>query len=174
MLNRIPEFIDPVQLADKRGVVQGEITVQGMARLADLLLDHSSTVNVALFFSREGKLPFIEGQIKTSLQLKCQSCLQALPWVVSSTVKLGIVNSIDQANRLPEEYEPLLVEQERIALRDLIEDEILLALPVYPKHEHACFQFASGQEDLKAQPTSVKNPFSILAHSEIYNGSTKK
>jgi uncharacterized protein len=77
------------------------------------------------------------------------------------------VSSIDQANRLPEDFEPLLVEGDTIPLTDLIEDELLLSLPTYPKHQHSCF--AANSDKIKTT-TSVpdssslpENPFSILA-----------
>ncbi|MDD1605635.1 MAG: YceD family protein, partial [Methylococcaceae bacterium] len=82
-------------------------------------------------------------------------------------VRLGIVSSIDQANRLPEDYDPLLVEQDSIPLRNLIEDELLLSLPTYPKHQHSCFVSNSDNNKTNApardSQSARENPFSILA-----------
>ena len=165
MLNRLPEIIEPLHLADKRGELKGQIPVSSLQRIAELLFDDSGLVTVELFFGREGRLPKIEGHIQAVLQLKCQSCLQAVEWSVDSTVKLGIVSSIDQANRLPDDYEPLLVEQDSMLLRDVIEDELLLSLPAYPKHEHSCFVSNLNDKTTPAHdtPSSRENPFSILA-----------
>jgi uncharacterized protein len=167
MLNRLPELIEPLHLADKRGELKGEIPVSSLKRIADLLFDDSGVVTVELFFGREGRLAKIEGRISTTLQLKCQSCLQAVEWTVDSVVNLGIVGSIDQANRLPEDYEPLLVEQDSILLSDIIEDELLLSLPIYPKHQHSCFVTILGNNKTtipaRDAQSSAENPFSILA-----------
>lgn len=167
MLNRLPEIIEPLHLADKRGELKGQIAVSSLPRIADLLFDDSGLVTVELFFGREGHLPKIEGRVQTVLQLKCQSCLQAIEWPVDNVVKLGIVKSVEQANRLTEDYEPLLVVEETMLLKDLIEDELLLNLPDYPKHQHSCFVPPSdtNKTDTPAQDsTSVReNPFSILA-----------
>lgn len=167
MLNRLPEIIEPLHLADKRGELKGQISVKSLSRIAELLFDDSGAVTVELFFSREGHLPRIEGRIQTVLQLKCQSCLQAIEWPVDSVIKLGIVKTVDQANRLTEDYEPLLVEVETMKLSDLIEDELLLSLPAYPKHQHNCFVVSPDNNNTNtpardAQPTR-ENPFSILA-----------
>ncbi len=167
MLNRLPEIIEPLHLADKRGELKGQIPVSSLQRIAELLFDDSGVVTVELFFGREGHLPKIEGRIQTVLQLKCQSCLQAIEWTVDSVVKLGIVKTLDQANRLTEDYEPLLVEVETMRLSDLIEDELLLSLPTYPKHEHSCFVANPDNNNTNtpardAQPAR-ENPFSILA-----------
>ncbi|MGZ8190828.1 MAG: YceD family protein [Methylococcaceae bacterium] len=168
MLDRLPEYIDPLQLADKRGALKGQIALNSLDRLAEMLHNDTGNVFVDLFFSREGRLIKIEGQIEANLELKCQNCLQALEWAVKTAVRLGVVTSIDQANRLPEDFEPLLiVGGEKIILKNLIEDELILALPAYPKHLHNCFvhNFENNTVDLlpNDDQSSAKNPFSILA-----------
>lgn len=179
MLNRLPEFIDPVQLADKRGALQGELPIHGLTRLADLLFDESGVIAMELFFARQGRLAIIEGRLEATLQLKCQSCLQAVPYNMNSVVKLGIVSSLEQADRLPEDYEPLLVEAEKIPLKDLLEDELLLLLPSYPKHDDDCFHATTESAAIitVAHKPAATHPFSILATlntSENSNGRTKK
>jgi uncharacterized protein len=109
----------------------------------------------------------IEGQIETVLELECQNCLQAVQWTVKNAVKLGIVTSIDQADRLPEDYEPLLVDEGKILLKNIIEDELLLILPTFPKHQHDCLASKPGNKKVDSssneQKSSTENPFSILA-----------
>ncbi|MGZ4980407.1 MAG: YceD family protein [Methylobacter sp.] len=167
MLARLPEYIDPLHLADKRGELKGQIPVSSLDRLADVLFNDTGVVTVDLFFGREGRLAKVEGQIEAVLELKCQNCLQAVQWPVKNTVKLGIVTSIDQADRLPEDYEPLLVDDEKILLKNIIEDELLLILPAFPKHQHDCL--ANNSYVNKAgsltdeQQSPPENPFSILA-----------
>jgi uncharacterized protein len=136
-------------------------------RLADLLFSDAGSVAVDLFFGREGRLAKIEGQIEAVLELECQNCLQAVQWPVKSSIKLGIVTSIDQADRLPEDYEPLLVDEGKILLKNIIEDELLLILPTFPKHQHNCLAQQSDNKKavllLNEQQSPTKNPFSILA-----------
>jgi uncharacterized protein len=123
----------------------------------------------------------IEGRIKAILPLECQNCLQALEWSVDNIVKLGIISSIDQANQLPDDYEPLLVEEENLLLKTLIEDELLLILPAFPKHQHNCFIPNSGNNNLDSllvdKQSTIETPFSILAKLKNpgdLNGRTKK
>jgi len=167
MLARLPEYIDPLHLADKRGELKGQIPVSSLDRLADVLFNDTGVVTVDLFFGREGRLAKVEGQIDAVLELKCQNCLQAVQLPVKSTVKLGIVTSIDQADRLPEDYEPLLVDEEKILLKNIIEDELLLSLPTFPKHQHDCLAdsaYVNKADSLSGEQQSPsENPFSILA-----------
>lgn len=167
MLARLPEYIDPLHLADKRGELKGQIPVSSLDRLADILFSDSGVVTVDLFFGREGRLAKVEGKIEAVLELECQNCLQAVQWPVSNDIKLGIVTSIDQANRLPEEYEPLLVDEGKVLLKNIVEDELLLILPTFPKHQNNCFNQKPDSKKVDSlaneQQSSTENPFSILA-----------
>ena len=179
MLNRLPETIDPTHLADTRGELKGQIPISSLDRLTKMLIDDSGSITVDLYFSREGKVPIIEGRIKAILQLECQKCLEAIEWPIEETIKLGIVKSIEQANRLPEELEPLMIEEDKILLKNIIEDEIILILPAYPKHEHNCFSLEINKTEqiVNEETPSRENPFSILAKlkkTESHHGSTKK
>ena len=166
MLDRLPELIDPLSFADKRSELIGQIDLSSLDRLAEMLADNSGTVAVKLVFGREGRLATIEGRITASLAVQCQNCLEVMYWPVDSKIKLAIVSSMDEADRLPEDYEPLLVRDKKIPLKDIVEDELLLALPAFPKHSEPCYQnrSASGdQESLKSEKSNLNNPFSILA-----------
>jgi len=167
MLDRLPEYIDPLHLADKRGELKGQIPLRSLDRLAKMLVNDAGTVSVDLFFGREGRLAKVEGHIETVLELECQNCLEAVKWPVDCTIKLGIVTTIDQANRLPEEYEPLLIEEGKILLKNIIGDEILLNLPAFPKHPDTCFAPKLDNNRLESSvsdgPSSPENPFTILA-----------
>ena len=75
---------------------------------------------------------------------------------------------MEYADRLPEGYEPLLIEEYKIFLKEIVEDELLLTLPAFPKHDKPCVKFKNRSSDLlvvaKAdEQTKPKNPFAILA-----------
>jgi uncharacterized protein len=167
MLDRLPDYIDPLQLAEKRGELKGKIPLNQFARLAVDLKSDTGFVEVSLFFSKEGKIAKIDGQIKSEIELQCQNCLNAVKWVVDSNVRLGIVTSMDAANRLPEEYDPLIVDpEEKRLLKDIIEDELILVLPDFPKHQHDCLAeiISLSKTAAFSEPhTTKENPFAILA-----------
>jgi uncharacterized protein len=167
MLDRLPEYMDPLHLADKRGELKGQIPLRSLDRLAKMLVNDAGTVSVDLYFGREGRLAKVEGHIETVLELECQNCLEAVKWPVDCIIKLGVVTTIDQANRLPEDYEPLMVQEGKILLKNMIEDEILLILPAFPKHQHNCFvqKIDNNSVDLSVndEQSFTENPFSILA-----------
>lgn len=182
MLAQLPKFIDPLLLADRNARIEGELALSSFDRMTDLLSNDAGNVLVKLFFGREGKLATIEGHVSTVLGLKCQRCLEPVEWPISSDIKLGIVSSLDQANNLPEGYEPLLlIDEDKIPLKNIVEDELLLNIPGIPKHQNDCATPNNPNNKpgslLKTERASIENPFSILTELkklETYNGSTKK
>jgi len=169
MLDRLPEYIDPLHLADKRAELKGGLALSGLERLAEMLHTTEGVVALELVFGREGRLAIIAGNLDAVLQLQCQNCLQAVTWPVNNAIKLGIVTCLDQADRLPKDYEPLLVvEGQKIRLKDIVEDELLLILPSFPKHQHACLTATGVKNNInlsaKAKQPAAENPFSILAN----------
>lgn len=182
MLARLPELIDPLLLADRNASIIGELPISTFDRMAETLFDDVGNVSIKLFFHREGKLAKIEGHISTVLALKCQRCLEAVEWPVNSNINLGIVSSLEQANNLPDGYEPLLlIDDDKIPLKDIVEDELLLSLPTIPKHENDCYAHNLTNNKIESLAKTAQkpkdNPFSILADLnklETHNGSTKK
>lgn len=168
MLSRLPELIDPLVLADRRASLEGELPISDLTRLSELLFNSDGRVAVKLFFGRLGKLATIEGQISAILSLKCQRCLESMPWSINGNIKLGIVGSLAQADKLPETYEPLLLDNEdKIQLKNIVEDEILLSLPSIPKHENNCsVPYSPNIKPVKPSKTPpqdvTKNPFFVL------------
>ncbi|MEY2667198.1 MAG: hypothetical protein RLZZ384_1369, partial [Pseudomonadota bacterium] len=138
MQNRLPEIIEPLNLADKRGELHGQLPFNTLLRLSEKLVSNDGVVDVNLYFGREGRTPYIDGNLKATLFLVCQKCLQGVEFKVNNAVKLGIVTKFEYIERLPLDYEPLLVEEETLLLSTLVEDELLLSLPDYPKHEYDC------------------------------------
>jgi len=77
--------------------------------------------------------------------LKCQRCLKPLETKVSGSFKFALVRSEDEFELLPEEFEPYLLEAEEQSIIDLVEDEIILSLPMVATHEEACSSYMDMQ-----------------------------
>ncbi|QWF70241.1 DUF177 domain-containing protein [Methylomonas paludis] len=166
MSDKLPELIDPILLAERRSELVGAIKIADLERLSDLLADTAGDVAIEVVFAKTGKLATVSGHIKTTLNLACQSCLQGFAWPLEQRFKLAVVSSLQEADKLGLDCEPLLLTGEKISLSALIEDEILLALPDYPKHEHNCLSGRNVQpsdDKLESKPSKANNPFSVLA-----------
>lgn len=167
MLDRLPDFIDPTALADRRRVLSGTIELKKFDRLSELLFEKQGDVRIELAFARKGRLATIHGTINGALVLACQGCLQGITMQVDADVNLGVISSLDMVEQLAAEYEPLLFDSERISLPELVEDEILLVLPDFPRHAHDCLDLGEkhpAPSDKTNERGRADNPFSVLAN----------
>jgi len=169
MLDRLPVLINPISFSERGKRLSGTIEISELTRLSDVLVDNTGKIAVEFSFDKEGRVPTIQGEIKTNLMLECQSCLKKLEWPVNVKIKLGIVQSLEQADRLASDCEPLMLETEKISLNDLVEDELLLALPDFPRHQQNCVDDSGIEEEFEETETNIEqsketnNPFSVLA-----------
>jgi uncharacterized protein len=165
MSDKLPDLIDPLLLAERRALLSGALKLGVFERLAKLVVNPEAVVEIELDFSKQGKQALLVGRIRSDFELECQSCLQGLPWSVDISCKLGVVATLQEADRLAIDCEPLLFNGEKISLNELIEDEILLALPDYPKHEFDCMRQRSSKDRNfdEIEPGKANNPFSVLA-----------
>src|SRR5438552_479114 len=128
----IPEHVDPYRLADQGiSLDQNKVKISDLARLKALALPDDTQILVNLTFGvDEQGITFLRGNVATTLKLQCQRCMEPFNYEIISDFALGIVSTIDESNDLPEQYEPALVNEGMLPLRELIEDEILLNLPI--------------------------------------------
>jgi len=163
MSDRLPDFIDPLRLAEQNLTLNGRVDLQRLSRLQESLSSREGEVDIALEFGTDEQgVRFVSGTVDADLQMLCQRCMEPMTQAVHAKIALGLVRGEAEAERLPSGYEPLQLDSDRLYLADLIEDELILALPISPMHEQpACTpwrQDRSGEE--QAEKAS---PFSILA-----------
>jgi uncharacterized protein len=80
-------------------------------------------------------------------------------------MELAFVTGIDEGDRLPDRYDPLLVTNHLIRPRDLIEDELLLGLPQIPRHETGtCSMLVQAlPSPAPERPADPGHPFAVLS-----------
>lgn len=108
----------------------------------------------------------VELWVEAELPLICQRSLRPYLEPVKRHSLLAVVASIEEQELLPEHYEPVLVEQGRMALLEVVEDELLLAVPQVPRDPAVAevdlsTDGAAAPAESKAEPT--RRPFEGLA-----------
>jgi len=165
---RLPLEVDPFRMAELGRQMGGQIEIGQFKRLLPLLESTTGSVEVELGFDiDEGGIRFLRGKLTTTLALRCQRCLEVMDYPLQSEFRLALVHCDSEAERLPEQYEPLIVETSPIHVLDMIEDEILLSVPHIPMHDEVMCSIKSfsDENELVAQQeeASVKaNPFAVL------------
>jgi|APCry1669192269_1035402.scaffolds.fasta_scaffold11216_4 uncharacterized protein len=164
MPEHLPDAVDPVAFAEKRGHLVGRLAIGGLDRIAPMVKNLDAYVDLDLQFGKQGRLPFIEGRVAAQLVLECQCCLGPMECNIDSKVRLGIVESVDAALLLPEDTEALIVEPDvEVLLSDIVQDELLLALPVIPQHDDCHLPGESPAAPSEAR----RNPFASLADLKL-------
>lgn len=165
---RLPEQIIPFKLARQRRSLQGVLALDTMARLAGMLADSHGDVAVDLQFGvDEQGISYMRGHLGAEVSLTCQRCMEPVTVPLEAEVAVGFVLNDDKARNMPEPYEACVLSEESAMLSELIEDELILALPIVAAHpEQSCQPWLEEQQEERSALDEVaekKNPFAVLA-----------
>ena len=131
------DLFDPMKWARQGHKVEGELPLAKMPRLQDCVLNNSGTAKVSLSAGIDrDQYPWIKGQVAAMLVMKCQCCNEAFDLPLNLDVAVSPIVSAKQAQQLPAYYEGLVTNGELVSLNYMVEEELLLGLPMVPKHEH--------------------------------------
>ena len=166
MHQQLPKEIDPFRFAHNGLRLSGQIPLSSMPRLAESLVTDEGMVDVDLLFDiDETGLPFMEGRFKTSIQLICERCMSPMTLDLDVPALLGIIRHEGKIEGLAEQYEPWIIDDAKhVDPVHMVEDELILALPIVPKHENACLPedvWQSGEQEKEADKPA--SPFAVLA-----------
>ncbi len=159
----LPDILDPWRTVQARRVFEGTLAVAQMRRLVDLLASPEGEVRYMVEFGRdEFEISYIDLKLETTLKLVCQRSMIEFSQPVSLDQRLGLIRTESEEARLPEGYDPLLVEDGQLRVKDVIEDELILALPLVALSPGAPLEqvpVTSGPAPEEDQPP---NPFAAL------------
>jgi uncharacterized protein len=152
--------IDSLRFASQGKSLSGRRDANSLPRLRDLV---SSGVG-AIEFSLQGELTAdgraaIRSIISGHVELTCQRCLGVLSYPIQLERQFLLYATEQEMPDLVEEADEVdaLVAASDLDVLALIEDEILLALPLSPHHDHDCIT-----ADRVASAPTGDNPFETL------------
>jgi uncharacterized protein len=153
-------------MVSARRSFQGSLPIAAMPRLCEVLADKAGLAQYELDFGRdEYGTAYLSVRVQAPLWLVCQRTLE--PFVLPVTVdsRLGLIRSERDEAALPAGYEPLLIgDDDKLSMLDVIEDELLLELPLVPVNPDSVLpEEVTGppaEEASVDEPTN--NPFAVL------------
>ncbi|MCF6767324.1 YceD family protein [Thiotrichales bacterium 19S11-10] len=133
----LPTQIDPARYARESRSLKGAVPQHILPRLKEALYSTNHAIDVELSFHLDGQgYVVIEGHLKTIAVLECQRTLEPFEYSVDSVFKLVVVRDDRMAETLSKEYEPCILDENGlISPLEVIEEEILLSLPLVAKKE---------------------------------------
>jgi uncharacterized protein len=167
MSREYPDWISPNRAAEGKRIFSGTIPLVRMKRLAALLVDAKGEASFTAAFRIDLEQHIvIDLQVEAALPLICQASLEVYDEQVRRSSELAVIEDDSDQFELPENYEPVMTENGRLAIASLVEDELLLALPQIPRKpglQEVAYSTGGQKVTSETLPEgSRKNPFSAL------------
>ena len=123
-------------LGQREARLSGEIGLEQLKRLRELLHSDSGSVRASFRFGQQG-VGYITVDLayEISFELECQRCLEPMKENVSRCVSFVILESESMEAGAPAGYEPVTLSGDRFQPATLIEDELIVSLPLIPRHD---------------------------------------
>lgn len=146
--------IDGLEFASAGASKQGDWPLNDFPRLRDMLASDAGEVRYSIEGVRDERgRPSLRVRVSGTLQLRCQRCLEAMPFGVHGEETLILAGSVAEIHAEPADAHAAdrVVAGREMPVRDLIEDELILAVPYAPRHE-SCSARPSPDAETKQSP----------------------
>lgn len=165
-----------VELAKRNGQLAKTISPSKLPRLQEAVVELRQIEGDLSFRFNEERLPVVTGKASASMTLTCQTCDEPVNYELAADIELLLVSPV-RAAALPRTADVRIIDNGKLALAELLEDELLLALPAQvctdrecknlpnlefpiPQHELDALQKDAGQGAVSQES---ENPFAALA-----------
>src|SRR6188768_4251842 len=156
-------------LVGTEAVVDFTIPISELPRVSHELVGTEGEAKGHVRFSRQLGQAVADLEVSAQPEVVCQRCMQPMHWPVTVNSRVALVTDYAAADRVPEEMEVFLVEGDSVSVRDLVDEEVMLALPHVPRHAEDS-ECARQEVQLPGQPDEpddeadlqVQKPFAQL------------
>ena len=174
----LPPVVDLKQICSKGETLRGAFTISFLSRLIEGLPQqasvrgdvlHEGMAGVVFYeltgYSRLERRGFIRLKVQCLVDLLCQRCMKAMVFAVNEDVEFDVFESessflaFEAQDQLEPDGPESILALKPIELAQLIEDQIILAVPYVPKHQECG---AKPSESSEVQPQSRQSPFAVL------------
>ncbi|MDM1781173.1 DUF177 domain-containing protein [Acinetobacter sp. 10FS3-1] len=175
--NTFPAQIEPFKWAEQGFKWSGQLPLSRFVRIAREAVgsidDQLINIDCKLSMDAYHRIAWLNGHVETKVSMECQRCLEPVEIELVSDFHLALVDDESLIERLDEDADFIVLgESEATSKGDydapatadllaLIEDELLLLLPLSPKHDVCEHKHQPAQEELVEEKRD--NPFEALA-----------
>ncbi|MDO5059881.1 MAG: YceD family protein [Neisseria sp.] len=161
MLN--PNLIDPERFAAEKQQLAFAVALRDLDERVwshEYFAGNDAEVSVRLQGGVDRwQRPFLDLSVQAELPLQCQRCMKPTGFALDEQARIVLFADeakLDEAMLSDEELEGMVAPKE-LDVRELVEDQILMAMPYAPRHKEC------GNESLEAVNQDKPNPFAVLA-----------
>jgi uncharacterized protein len=154
--------IDPVRFARAGSRATGTLALTQLRRLDDLLFDREGAVSYTVegYTSAKGQ-PVLHIGLTGDLALRCQRCLERLPLRLDVQRDIVLVAQAADSDPIEDEDDDsdTILSAGSLDLHDLLEQEIVLSVPMVPRHPEDVCRAGPGWVRI----SEASSPLSALA-----------
>ena len=161
MVSELPEIIECRLLAAGTGELSGTVNAARMTRINEPYRVSEVTLVELRCTARDGGGYDLRGRISAPLEARCQRCLEWMSWPVDAALNLVALNKAPPAQQ-HEDADWVELADGMLALREMLEDEVLLNCPFAPLHGLAECAASDGIGEAEVK-SDRKQPFTGLA-----------
>jgi uncharacterized protein len=158
------DLVNAVELAGRAATLERRVGLSQLPRLVEAGALEGTQMHVRLEFGTFEGRPTVAVRAEGEVFLACQRCMKPCACRVDETAMLVVV--AHDTDEVPGGYEPLLGDPERLSVAELIEEQLLLGLPLVPVHATAAqcgavaAALAADEDELAAD--EKQRPFANL------------
>jgi uncharacterized protein len=155
-------------LVGTEAVIDFSIPLADLPRVSHELSGTEGEAVGQVRFSRQLGQAVADLEVRTQPEVVCQRCMQVMRWPVNVNSRIALVSDYNAADRVAEGLEVFLVEGDSVSVRDLVDEEVLLALPHVARHEEGTecadreMRLPGHEAEADEVPADVQKPFAQL------------
>ena len=157
-------------LVGTEAAIEFSIPLAELPRVSHELSEADGDASGKVRFSRAQGQAVADLDVSALPEVVCQRCMQPMRWPIKVKSRIALVSDYAAADRVPGELEVFLVEGDSLSVRDLVDEEVLLALPHVPRHGEGSECAGSkvrlpgqeGETSEEAAEHQVQKPFAQL------------
>lgn len=176
----LPHFVDARKFAHQGVSLEGELKLERLERFQNATSSTTVLKAQLRFDLDESRNRVLTGSLIGEVSVICQRCMQSMSCNIDTDIAIGIVSTEEAAKQLPRDLDPWIIDSEdgSADLYEVLEDELLLALPMVAYHDEQCLDKSlySSSSDEEGNPSQAEagkspsgktqlrkeNPFSVL------------
>ncbi|MBI2993686.1 MAG: DUF177 domain-containing protein [Gammaproteobacteria bacterium] len=148
-----------MRLAESGETISGSLQLRALQRLGRWLRERDGVVEFRLEFSKDDRgVVRVKGQFSTELTVACQRCLEPLVLRIAQPIEVDLAADTIAVDEHGAGDEPGETADGPVHLASFIEDEVLLGMPMAPRHDPARCPKPAGTEASSARVS----PFAVL------------
>jgi len=163
---QLPQQVTVRKLVESGAKLSGFVSDVRLPRVVEAVQRISGKIEANLYFGMDESNKMIIGvEIHGAIDLICQRCLEPVTVPLKIATTLTVVAHDEEARNCIRSHEPIVLDEGLLNVDEMLEEEILLSLPVVALHPKASANETSLVEHESIERRSSRgldNPFAVL------------